>query len=136
MSDDELIPKLPRPLKTISQLAHPKGYNTAPLVSSESKRKAPDGDVEMANGDGKVAPTKEEQAKRQRTETNGDGAHEHDMVEDEDPALASARAMAAYIPFLEPENLLPPKMPTREEMEQFLLELRKKALLEEYFGNE
>jgi pre-mRNA-splicing factor ISY1 len=50
-------------------------------------------------------------------------------------ALAHARAAAAYIPFLSVESLLPPKMPTKEEMEGVLLELRKRALVEEYFGN-
>lgn len=54
----------------------------------------------------------------------------------DDAALAHARTTAAYIPFLSPENLLPPKMPTREEMEAHLLGLRKKALVEEYFGDE
>jgi pre-mRNA-splicing factor ISY1 len=49
--------------------------------------------------------------------------------------LAHARAAATYIPFLTEESLLPPKMPTREEMEGVLLELRKRALLEDYFGN-
>ena len=49
--------------------------------------------------------------------------------------LAHARAAATYIPFLTVESLLPPKMPTKEEMEGVLLELRKRALVEEYFGN-
>ena len=50
--------------------------------------------------------------------------------------LAHAKRTAAFIPVLSPEMLVPPKLPTREEMEAFLLELRKKALVEEYFGNE
>jgi pre-mRNA-splicing factor ISY1 len=49
--------------------------------------------------------------------------------------LAHARAAAAYIPFLSVESLLPPKMPTKGEMEGVLLELRKRALVDEYFGN-
>lgn len=55
---------------------------------------------------------------------------------EDSPTVAHARAAAAYIPFLTPEMLMPPKMPTSEEMEQVLLDLRKKALVEEYFGNE
>ena len=50
-------------------------------------------------------------------------------------ALSHACAAAAYIPFLSVESLLPPKMPTKEEMEGVLLELRKRALVDEYFGN-
>jgi pre-mRNA-splicing factor ISY1 len=57
-------------------------------------------------------------------------------VNGDSPAAAHARAAAAYIPFLTPEMLMPPKMPTTEEMEKVLLDLRKKALVEEYFGNE
>ena len=57
-------------------------------------------------------------------------------VSGDSPAAAHARAAAAYIPFLTPEMLMPPKMPTTEEMERVLLDLRKKALVDEYFGNE
>ncbi|KAG6836797.1 hypothetical protein H0H93_003043 [Arthromyces matolae] len=54
----------------------------------------------------------------------------------EDPAHAHAAAAASYITFLRPEDLLPPKLPTRQEMETLLLALRKKALVEEYFSEE
>ena len=57
-------------------------------------------------------------------------------VNGDSPAAVHARAAAAYILFLTPEMLMPPKMPTTEEMEKVLLDLRKKALVEEYFGNE
>ena len=57
-------------------------------------------------------------------------------VDEDSPAVAHARAAVAHIPFLTPEMLMPPKMPTTEEMEKVLLDLRKKALVEEYFGNE
>jgi hypothetical protein len=40
-----------------------------------------------------------------------------------------------YIPFLSVDSLLPPKMPTKGEMVEVLLELRKRELVEEYFGN-
>lgn len=55
---------------------------------------------------------------------------------DVDQTRIHAQAAASYIPFLQTENLLPPKMPTREEMEAVLLGLRKQALVEEYFGGE
>ncbi|KAJ7477981.1 pre-mRNA-splicing factor ISY1 [Mycena galericulata] len=55
---------------------------------------------------------------------------------DADQTLRNAKAAAAYIPFLTAEMLVPPKMPTSAETEAVLLELRKKALVEEYFGDE
>ena len=53
---------------------------------------------------------------------------------DTDTARLHALTAAAYMPFLEVEHLMPPKLPTHEEMESVLLGLRKKALVEEYFG--
>lgn len=52
-----------------------------------------------------------------------------------DVAAAHARAAAAFIPFLSAEDLTAPKMPGKEQMEAFLLDLQKRALVEEYFGN-
>lgn len=51
-----------------------------------------------------------------------------------DLSAVHAKAAAAYIPFLSEEMLMPPNMPTRDEMEKVLLGLRKEALVEEYFG--
>ncbi|KZS88152.1 Isy1-like splicing factor [Sistotremastrum niveocremeum HHB9708] len=93
----------------------------------ESKRKAPADDEEKGE-----AP-EQEQSKRQKTDSAAPSAPQADQ---QDPAFQSAVAIASYIPFLSPEELLPPKLPTREEMEQVLLELRKRALVEEYFGEE
>lgn len=72
-----------------------------------------------------------------RPKTNGSLTHANGgpaPSSPEDAILANAQAVASYIPFLTTDHLLPPKLPSREEMEQFLLELRKKALVEEYFG--
>lgn len=44
-----------------------------------------------------------------------------------------AKAAAAYIPFLKPEDLMQPTLLSREEMEDVLLGLRKQALVDEYF---
>ncbi|KAK7460429.1 NineTeen Complex (NTC) component [Stygiomarasmius scandens] len=57
-------------------------------------------------------------------------------IDTSNPAYAHAQAAAAYISFLDTPDLLPPKMPTRAEMEGVLLDLKKKALVEEYFGND
>jgi len=53
-----------------------------------------------------------------------------------DSALLHAQTAASFIPFLETQDLVTPKMPSPEEMESVLLQLRKKALVEEYFGHE
>ena len=48
-------------------------------------------------------------------------------------ALQSARLAASYIPFLTTSDLLPPRLPSKDELEGVLLDLRKKALMEQYF---
>ena len=103
-----------------------------------TKRKADaDGDAEMASA--------EDDAKRSKTDkgaavTAKSAANAKSVpldafaVAPTDPAYQHAQAAASYIPFLATENLLPPKLPTHGDMEELLLELRKKALVEEYFG--
>ena len=81
-------------------------------VSSTAKRKAADGDGDVQMTDGEAGNSSGSQAQ----------------------ARVHAEAAAAYIPFLTADNLLPPTLPSREEMESVLLDLRKKALVEEYFG--
>lgn len=54
---------------------------------------------------------------------------------DGDSSRIHAQAAAAHISFLDVEHLLPPKLPSHDEMEGVLLALRKKALVEEYFGD-
>lgn len=76
-----------------------------------------------------------EVSKRAKTDGVPSPANASNLASDE-AMLAHAKRTAAYIPVLSTEVLLPPKLPTREEMEAYLLELRKKALVEEYFGNE
>ncbi|KAF7312201.1 hypothetical protein MIND_00233000 [Mycena indigotica] len=50
--------------------------------------------------------------------------------------LVHARVAAAHMTFLSPSLLIPPKLPTTAELETVLLALRKKALVEEYFGDD
>ncbi|KAI0795721.1 pre-mRNA-splicing factor ISY1 [Abortiporus biennis] len=128
LSTDEPTPKLPRSAQSLPSLQANGG------VPSESKRKAPDGDVDMSDETAETGDA----SKRQRTK-GGPPPQDTGLnggVPGDEAALAHAKAVAAYIPFLSPENLLPPKMPTRDEMEEVLLALRKRALVEEYFGNE
>jgi len=112
LSPNDPIPKLPRssPAASLPQL-------------QLEKRKAGDetSDVEMTSSDGDPKPAEPAVS----TISSGtDLTHMH------------AQAAASYIPFLQTESLLPPKMPTREEMEAVLLGLRKKILVEEYFGGD
>ncbi|CDO77407.1 hypothetical protein BN946_scf184857.g13 [Trametes cinnabarina] len=136
LSTDEPVPPIPRPVKPLSVLLTEASQVGGP---PDSKRKAPesdgDGDVAMSAADASST----EVSKRPRK----DGAHVQASVPSTgadtstDAAMeAHAKRTAAYIPVLSPEILMPPKMPSREEMEKFLLELRKKALVEEYFGGE
>lgn len=142
----------PQPLVTLSQ-----SNGSAPPISSAdgSKRKAPDADGET---NGSTEPIQQPQlpqngetttttkGKGKRAKKNGTvpappAAPEKNGNSDATPPgdeaeIAHARAVAAYIPFLKAENLMQPKLPSREEMEKFILELRKKALVEEYFGDE
>jgi pre-mRNA-splicing factor ISY1 len=63
-----------------------------------------------------------------------DRSHVANPHPEADKARIHAQVAASHIHFLTTEDLLPPKMPTREEMETILLGLRKQALVEEYFG--
>lgn len=122
---DVPLPQIPRGASASSSSIPPSGD---PPPASDGKRKAPD-------DDGKLAPEPDtELAKRSKPDipVATPGVAQADVAA---TALAHARAAAAYIPFLTVESLLPPKMPTKEEMEGVLLELRKRALVEEYFGN-
>jgi pre-mRNA-splicing factor ISY1 len=55
-------------------------------------------------------------------------------MEDETNASSANKQIASMIPFLTPEHISPPKLPTKQEMDQVLLGLRKQALLQEYIG--
>ncbi|KZT07087.1 pre-mRNA-splicing factor ISY1 [Laetiporus sulphureus 93-53] len=125
---DEPIPKIPRPTRTTTAVTV---TDQSQPPTSETKRKAPEEDIEMSE-DGSTA---EDQGKKQRTEVTPQG-FANGAVLPPDAAIAYANTTAAFIPFLSPENLLPPKLPTRQEMEAYLLGLRKKALVEEYFGDD
>ncbi|KAI0767319.1 pre-mRNA-splicing factor ISY1 [Fomes fomentarius] len=126
LSTDEPIPRIPRPAIQHATIAITDANQTGP---PEPKRKAPDddGDIEMSSTPTEVA---------KRSKTNGVAPTAVPDASTEEAMLAHAKRTAAYIPILSPEILVPPKLPTREEMEAYLLELRKKALVEEYFGNE
>lgn len=76
------------------------------------------------------AKTKGRPTKKKKQAKGGDA----DDKMDEDPKLPLAD-INRHIPFLNPEHLQPPKMPTKEELDRVLLGLRKQVLLEEYLGD-
>ncbi|KAG6896156.1 hypothetical protein C0992_009948 [Termitomyces sp. T32_za158] len=125
LSKDDPTPEMPRPDKSTLLPAQ-----QLDVQGSPTKRQTDDGveggsDIDMAPPDDDPKRLKKfEESKPVGTPAVMDAVQAH------------AAAAASYIPFLVTENLLPPKMPTRQEMETVLLGLRKKALMEEYFGEE
>jgi pre-mRNA-splicing factor ISY1 len=130
---DDPIPKMPRgPSAHSSPL--PSNGHSPPQPPVTSKRKAQEEDTEMDTVN--VESTAPEQAKRPR-KVGADGAAKSNVIQsngDADSIRAHASAAATYLGFLSPEDLMPPTLPTREELEGVLLALRKQALVEEYFG--
>ena len=117
------MPQLPRVAASHSA-SH---ESVLPGPSSSTKRKPVDhdGDVEMGS----------EPEGSKRAKINPDVTSELPTPSNVDTARIHAQVAAAHIPFLDIEHLLPPKLPTHDEMEGVLLALRKKALVEEYFGD-
>ncbi|KAF8064871.1 Isy1-like splicing factor [Lyophyllum atratum] len=119
LSSHDPLPKVPRPHHTASPSSH-----VAAQGPSSKRKTADEEDVDMAPPDEKPKRSKSDDRTPPLPAIDTDAAHTH------------AAAAASYIPFLETEHLLPPVMPTRQEMDAVLLTLRKKALVEEYFGEE
>jgi pre-mRNA-splicing factor ISY1 len=120
---DTPIPELPRATTT-----PPASRELLPLgPSSSAKRKTADHDSDVEMGSGT------EDSKR--VKIISDSTAELPATSDVDTPRIHAQAAAAYITFLDVEHLLPPRLPTHDEMEGVLLALRKKALLEEYLGD-
>lgn len=121
---DEAVPKLQRPQTKASITI----ADSTDETSLQKRKHATDEDVEMDT------ETTEDPSKRPKTD--GAKSQSDGKSAASDMAIVHAKAAAAYIPFLSEEMLMPPKMPTHDEMENVLLDLRKRALVEEYFGNE
>jgi pre-mRNA-splicing factor ISY1 len=144
-------------LATPSSVPYP-ADSKPPSIPAESsagaKRKAADTEVNGVNGvhgaangangaNGANAESSgaEESAKKAKTTNTSVGTGTEDRgasadVAVVDPAAAAAARQAAvaasFLSVLDPESLKMPTMPTTEEMGQVLLEVRKKALREEY----
>jgi pre-mRNA-splicing factor ISY1 len=130
---DDPIPPIPRG-SSASSSPPPSNGPSPPQPAVNAKRKAHEEDVEMDTVDAEAAAP--DQAKRLR-KAESDGTAKVDIIASNggaDSIRSHANAAAAYLGFLSPEDLLPPTLPTRGEMEGVLLALRKQALVEEYFG--
>ncbi|KJA23748.1 hypothetical protein HYPSUDRAFT_137406 [Hypholoma sublateritium FD-334 SS-4] len=126
LPSDTPTPKVPRSNVVVTQTV-PSDSSNPPPPSSKRKAESQE-DVEMhSEGD---------EPKKAKAETkNTTGPEALRSTVDADASRIHAQAAAAYIPFLDVEHLLPPKLPSHDEMEGVLLALRKKALVEEYFGD-
>lgn len=122
LPNDDPIPKIPRPDVPDASVAPSRSSAT-----QNGKRKAKDGDADEEGSE-------TEDSKRSKTAVSAPLPSRSEPSIDQ--AYASAHAASSYIPFLTAENLMPPKTPTRTEMDAVLLDLRKKVLVEEYFGDE
>ncbi|KAI0703018.1 Isy1-like splicing factor [Cytidiella melzeri] len=129
LPEDEPIPKLSRPSHTAAVTI----TDSSQHPHTDSKRKAPEGDADVAMDEVDNLPSKRPHVDGGQPNSAANG-NSNGTGSTEDAALQYARTTAAYIPFLSTEDLIPPKMPTHQEMEKFLLDLRKRALVEEYFG--
>ncbi|GJJ16115.1 hypothetical protein Clacol_010394 [Clathrus columnatus] len=132
--NDKPIPKMPQYYKPLR--AQGQAQDEQQDGRQHNKRKAPDPNENgSADTDINEKPNGErEEAKRTKTTEPNTNVSKSSITAP--LAEISAQAAASFIPFLSAEDLLPPKLPSRQEMENVLLELRKKALLNEYFGAE
>ncbi|KAI6143795.1 Isy1-like splicing factor [Pisolithus tinctorius] len=141
---NEPIPEIPRSASASIQ-NQPLTLSPQPdPSSSQAKRKTSDGadtDAGVDAGDLGTEGTEGTQAKRSKIVPStvsiaSNPTSTSDPVQDTNRARMALHAQlaASYIPFLTPEALMPPTLPTRAEMEEVLLKLRKEALVQEFFG--
>ncbi|KAF9001138.1 Isy1-domain-containing protein [Cyathus striatus] len=127
LSADTPVPTIPKQSLTAEPTA-PAQLSLAVTTSSKRKATEQDGeDITMESAD-----------EAKRAKTAGDSvvpAIAENAGAEADTVYLHAQAAASFIPFLQTEHLLPPKLPSREEMEEVILTLRKKSLVEEYFGD-
>ncbi|KAI6137229.1 Isy1-like splicing family-domain-containing protein [Pisolithus sp. B1] len=137
---NEPIPEIPRSASASTgssssspsiqnQLSTPSPPHSDPS-SSQTKRKASDAADTDLGGRSKISPL--------MASTASVPASSSDPVQDASRARMTQHAQlaASYIPFLTPEALMPPTLPTRAETEEVLLSLRKEALVQEFFGTD
>lgn len=127
LSSNAPSPEIPR--TTTNQLTR---NASSSLPPSSAKRKVDH------NDDDAVVNSGSEDIKRPKTTTSmiADMTKTPSEISSEaDIVMAHAQAAAAQIPFLDVQHLLSPKLPSHEELEAILLDVRKRMLVEEYFGD-
>jgi pre-mRNA-splicing factor ISY1 len=124
LPSDTLVPPIPGQVS-----AQPSVTQSSTTSQANGKRKTTDGDSD--NG---MNGTRDD-SKRTRTEGESEPTTVQTPSTTVDSARLHAQTAASFIPFLQTEHLLPPKILSHDEMESILLQLRKKALVEEYFGD-
>ncbi|KAF9516835.1 hypothetical protein BS47DRAFT_1340452, partial [Hydnum rufescens UP504] len=124
---DHGIPPIPRPNPT------PLSVVTSHSESGAEKRKAMEtDDPPLVDTIDSVPTTPATTTTTKRLKTT-DG---HDENGDQgDPPPAPAIQLPPLLSVLQPSDVAPPSMPTRQDMESVLLQLRKRAVLEEYLGD-
>ncbi|KAG6380414.1 Isy1-like splicing factor [Boletus reticuloceps] len=127
---DDPIPDLPRCPKQPTTITPSDTLSDASSTTGGAKRKA-DGNANMASEED-PSPENTKRPKSSKTDVT-----QQAVIPTPAPTSMQAHAQlaASHISFLSTEDLLPPKMPTREEMEGVLLQLQKEALVNEYFGD-
>jgi pre-mRNA-splicing factor ISY1 len=108
LPEDTALPAFPK-----AQASAKSGLES---TTSATKRKAPDGDVEMIDNDSTE--------KRTKSSEGEDGT-----ANNEGP---SAAALASFFGVLDQDSMQPPVQPTKEELEKILLDVRKRSLLAQY----
>ena len=122
------IPRGPRQSATATPSDPPSDPPSGTSSTSNGAKRKADGDVSMTS-EGDPPPESTKRSKTNSAQQPGIPSPARSSMQ------AHAQLAAMYISFLSQEDLLPPKMPTREEMEGVLLKLQKEALVNEYFGD-
>ena len=144
----DAIPDIPRGTSEPPSISPPKPPSTSSSSASNVKRKASQaGDADPDEVDKPADKQEQDGTISKRSKTNNDSnstapsdAAPADSVQDPQALTAQlkmhAQMAASFIPFLSPEALMPPTLPTKADMEEVLLRLRKEALVQEFFGVE
>lgn len=112
------------------------GFRDADVKAINASKSNANGDGEDAVMEDAEAPNAKKKGKRgKKTDAAKTKPSEKVVTGEGDTKSGESDGITALIPFLTPEMIAPPKMPTREELEVVLLDLRKRALLDEYLGD-
>jgi pre-mRNA-splicing factor ISY1 len=121
---DGAVPPIPRPNPT------PLSVSTSHSGTAAEKRKTTENDESDDPADADMADGTVTSSKRLKTDSDANGNGNQD-----DSRPPPIFQLPPLLSVLQPSDVSPPKMPTKQEMESVLLQLRKKAVLDEYLGD-